>query len=49
MKKIIVINYMQQKYFVYCRVDLSQDTLEELNEFIDFNTNVYENVKLSDC
>ena len=42
-----LINYMQQKYFVYCVIDLGQDTLRELNEFIEFNTNMDQNVKLS--
>ena len=43
-----LIPYMKQKYFVYCTIDLNAgDTLEDLNEFIEFNTNIDENVKLS--
>lgn len=41
------IDYLKTKDFVYCRIDLGQDTLEELNEFIEFNTNMDQNVKLS--
>ena len=41
------IEYLKTKYFVYCTIDLNAgDTLEQLNEFIDFNTNMEQNVKL---
>ena len=41
------IDYLETKNFVYCVIDLGQDTLRELNEFIEFNTNINQNVKLS--
>ena len=41
------IDYLRTKDFVYCVIDLGQDTLEELNEFIEFNTNMNQNIKLS--
>tara|TARA_B100001063_G_C16776690_1_gene566086 strand:- start:4614 stop:4979 length:366 start_codon:yes stop_codon:yes gene_type:complete len=42
------VEYLKTKNFVYCTIDLNtDDTLEQLNEFIYFNTNMEENVKLS--
>ena len=42
------VEYLKTKDFVYCTIDLNAgDTLEDLNEFIEFNTNMEENVKLS--
>ena len=42
------IEYLKTKDFVYCTIDLNAgDTLEDLNEFIYFNTNTEQNVKLS--
>ena len=40
------IEYLKTKNFVYCTIDLGNDTLDELNEFIEFNTSIDENVKL---
>ena len=42
------VEYFKTKDFVYCIINLNAgDTLEELNEFIDFNTSMDQNVKLS--
>ena len=41
------VEYLKTKDFVYCTIDLGQDTLEGLNQFIEFNTDMDQNVKLS--
>lgn len=42
------VEYLKTKDFVYYSIDLnSVDTLEDINEFIYFNTNTEQNVKLS--
>ena len=40
------VDYLKTKNFVFCKINLGQDTLEELNEFIEFNTSINQNVKL---
>lgn len=41
-----LINYMKRKYFVYHEISLDLDTIPEIIEFIENNTNEDENIQL---